>query len=66
MKKKKLNIDQSYSNSDTNKEFNTDLENSESSDLINIESDEVYDDLDFMDQYEDTGGNDEEFNEQSI
>lgn len=61
MKKKKINIDLSYSNSDTNMEFNTDKVEDEL--ILNsiAEMDDVYDDLDFLDQYKDATDEDDEF-----
>lgn len=61
MKKKKINIDQSYSNSDTNVEFNTDRVVDEVNSIRDIDSDEVYDDLDFWDQYEEKSDEDDEY-----
>ncbi len=61
MKKKKINIDLSYSNSDTNMEFNTDKVEDEL--LLNpkAEMDDVYDDLGFLDQYNEATDEDDEF-----
>jgi hypothetical protein len=61
MKKKKINIDLSYSNSDTNMEFNTDKVEDEL--LLNpkAEMDDVYDDLGFLDQYKEATDEDDEF-----
>lgn len=61
MKKKKINIDLSYSNSDTNMEFNTDKVEDELILNSNAEMDDVYDDLDFLDEYKDATDEDDEF-----
>lgn len=61
MKKKKINIDSSYSNSDTNMEFNTDKVEDELILNFNAEMDDVYDDLDFLDEYKDATDEDDEF-----
>ena len=51
MKKKKVNIDLDYSNSDTNVEYNTDKVDDNLILIPDVEFDDVYDDLDFMNQY---------------
>jgi hypothetical protein len=61
MKKKKINIDLSYSNSDTNMEFNTDKVEDELILNPKAEMDDVYDDLGFLDQYKDTTDEDDDF-----
>lgn len=61
MKKKKLNIDQNYSISDTNPEFNNDINANELIDLPVEGFDDVYDDLDFMDQYKDASEEDDPY-----
>jgi hypothetical protein len=61
MKKKKINIDLSYSNSDTNMEFNTDKVEDELILNPKAEMDDVYDDLGFLDQYKEATDEDDEF-----
>ena len=61
MKKKKINIDLSYSNSDTNMEFNTDKVEDELILNPKAEMDDVYDDLGFLDQYNEATDEDDEF-----
>ena len=61
MKKQKLNIDQNYSIPDTNPEFNNDNDANELIVVSDVELDDVYDDLNFMDQYKDANEEDDEF-----
>lgn len=60
MKKKKVNIDLDYSNSDTNVEYNSDKLDNQLNLIQDVEFDDVYDDLDFMDQYNDDLENDDD------
>jgi hypothetical protein len=60
MKKKKVNIDLDYSNSDTNVEYNSDKLDNQLNLIPDVEFDDVYDDLDFMDQYNDDLENDDD------
>ena len=60
MKKKKVNIDLDYSNSETNVEYNTDKVDDQLKLIPDLEFDDVYDDLDFMDQYNNDLENDDD------